>query len=129
VIEQVLAPHGYAAIPWDHAAGPEVVAKHLKALPNKCWVLIGWKQLRLHQVRAGMFTRLTLVESDRVWRFTPTCGDTRCINPAHLCVTLRTPLTTKEEGSDGDYSPSRRRGPRVCKPVGGRISPRRREDG
>ena len=30
------------------------------------------------------------------WYIVPTCGDNACCNPAHLCVTLRTPNSKRE---------------------------------
>ena len=84
--------HGFSRVGWWHSSIPTNVWKDLTQQPNGCWTSTG-PRYRVTKNRSMMLLRLTqryLVDAMAV---TPTCGDGRCCNPAHLCVTMETPLS------------------------------------
>lgn len=91
---QVIAPHGFATVEWDHRAIPEKVWANLTRLPNGCWVAPTgqkgslWRELFIERI-AGVIAR-------NAWAITPTCGDVRCANPAHTCFTMKTAVGRAE---------------------------------
>lgn len=91
--EQVLQPHGYATIPWDYSAIPGRMWKNSTELPNGCW------QAPDHiaqYYRETAIERLLKRNAREMYAITATCGDRRCWNPAHTCVTVATHLSFKE---------------------------------
>ena len=83
--------HGLEPLAWDHARLPSRFWKSLKQLPNGCWVADSRNKGR--GLQNTVVTRVTERSAYDALAITPTCGDMRCANPAHLCVTWRTPVT------------------------------------
>jgi hypothetical protein len=87
--------HGMMTMAWDDAAFPAWFWDGLDALPNGCWV---WSKRRMRSLHGIEYvvTRLLRCEWRDVLAAVPTCGTIECLNPAHLCCTLRTPLSTRD---------------------------------
>ena len=91
---QVIQPHGFATIEWDHAILPTKFWESVARMPNGCW------KTNIEQpgnFRELAVQRITRVNPKDCLAITPTCGDYRCVNPAHTCVTLRTALSQREQ--------------------------------
>ena len=86
--------HGVGELTWDHASVPENVWKKTQQLPNGCWASTKhftdiWRHRKL-TIKA--VTGLDHAE----YIYHPTCSNYRCINPAHMCVTLKTALSLRK---------------------------------
>lgn len=93
--EQALAVHGFATIEWDHAVIPDKAWAKLSRLPNGCWV--GPTAQVATAVQEVMVERILRRNAREAWAITPTCGNTMCANPSHLCVTFKTYLSKEEK--------------------------------
>lgn len=91
--EQPYPVHGIQTIPWDHASLPGYFWANVRRMPNGCWIT-DWD--RATGYRAMTVLRLLMVNPKEAWAMTPTCGAAACVNPAHLCVTMRTPSSKRE---------------------------------
>lgn len=83
--------HGLDPIPWDHLRLPDRFWRDIKALPNGCWVAESRRKAR--GLQNTVVTRLCERSAYEALAITPTCGDQRCVNPAHLCVVWRNALS------------------------------------
>lgn len=92
--EQVLGIHGLPEIPWDFAAIPTKIWTLTVKMPNGCWHT---NEKHAPHFREVMVERLHNVNPRELFALTPTCGSRLCVNPAHLCVTVATPLSWKEK--------------------------------
>ena len=86
--------HGIGELAWDHASVPERIWKQLERMPNGCWHAPTARAIAFRDV---IVERVTGLNPRTMWAVTPTCGSYRCVNPAHVCVTLATPLSEPEK--------------------------------
>jgi hypothetical protein len=91
--EQPIMPtHGFAEVVWEHASLPDRFWNEVQAMPSGCWIT-----KRPHMadgMRKLSIQRLKGINPVEAWAIVPTCGSRRCANPAHICVTMATPLST-----------------------------------
>jgi hypothetical protein len=92
---QVMAPHGFAAVEWDHASLPERFWARTTLLPNGCWRT---SEAQPRNIRELAILRILRINPKEALAITPTCGDWYCVNPAHTCLTMRTDLSGLERG-------------------------------
>lgn len=88
--------HGLPLVVWDDVSMPQYFWASIKRLPNGCWVPVPDTDKHRgadKRFREQVVTRQTGLEWKDVMAAVPTCGDIRCCNPAHLCVTERTVLS------------------------------------
>jgi hypothetical protein len=93
--EQIIQPHGYAKIAFEDASIPQKVWDSLLILPNECWVTDGSSYI-VNRNRFLMVMRIARINPAEALTMTPTCGDHRCCNPNHTCITMMTPLSRRE---------------------------------
>lgn len=83
--------HGFEAVGWDDFRLPPWFWKNVTQ-DGGCWMWTGKRELYPEHT---VVRRLMKVPWSRVLAAVPTCGRSLCVNPAHLCVTLK-------EEDDGD---------------------------
>lgn len=92
--------HGFDTgdeVVWDDARLPGGFWNVMEELPNGCWV--DRKVDRQANYRETVVSRLLHLPWSEVFSATPTCGNTRCCRPAHLCVIIRNPLSDRPKGT------------------------------
>jgi len=92
---QVMEPHGFAVIEWDHASLPARFWEKTTILPNGCWQTTEDQPQNFRELAV---LRLKRINPKEALVITPTCGDWYCINPAHTCITMRTALSSRKRG-------------------------------
>lgn len=92
---QVMGIHGFATIEFDHASLPARFWENTTILPNGCWQT---SEDQPNNFREMAVLRLLRVNPKEALALTPTCGDWYCVNPAHICITMRTVLSSKRKG-------------------------------
>ena len=94
---QILAVHGIATLDWDSGLLPDRFWEQVARLPNGCWVPKNDKWAKPRSLREMAVARITDREPLEIWSAVPTCGNARCVNPAHVCVVMQSPLSVVKE--------------------------------
>lgn len=78
--------HGMDPVAWDDYRFPAWFWRSMTVCTDTgCW--LAKEGLKHPQVTVAR--RVLGVTRDQLLAVVPTCGEIRCANPAHLCVTLR----------------------------------------
>ena len=85
--------HGIGDLAWDHATIPSRIWRSLRQVPSGCWHAPDKSAKRYRDV---FVERMIGLEPHETYTVVPTCGSRLCTNPAHICVTPKTALSTRE---------------------------------
>jgi len=85
--------HGFADLVWDDVVLPESFWQAIKRTPAGCWEPVNPR--RETKYLETVVSRLLRVRWIDVLAAVPTCGNVACVNPAHICCTLRNELSVR----------------------------------